>query len=156
MNILLKNELEVCILSSLMIRWLDLAISRMAYHMKMVMNLCPSTDRKIVSSHSESFRIVEGRLSSDEYELQEYFRELAYSAVRVLSNHLQSCEVMEQFTSWTIDDIPHAGESWEVTEHIIQDAFMRRLQTTIAAWEEKKPNFILHSQICGPIVPQAI
>ena len=137
MNILLKNELEVCILSSLMIRWLDLAISRMAYHMKMVMNLCPSTDRKIVSSHSESFRIVEGRLSSDEYELQEYFRELAYSAVRVLSNHLQSCEVMEQFTSWTIDDIPHAGESWEVTEHIIQDAFMSRLQTTIAAWEEK-------------------
>ena len=45
---------------------------------------------------------------------------------------------MEQFTSWTLDDIPHAGESWEVTEHIIQDAFMRRLQTTIAAWEEKK------------------
>ena len=74
MNILLKNELEVCILSSLMIRWLDLAISRMAYHMKIVMNLCPSIDRKIVSSHSESFRIVEGRLSSDEYELQEYFR----------------------------------------------------------------------------------
>ena len=37
MNILLKNELEVCILSSFMIRWLDLAISRMACHMKMVM-----------------------------------------------------------------------------------------------------------------------
>ena len=133
----MKNELVVCILSSLMIRWLDLAISRMAYHMKMVMDHCPSTDRKIVSSHFERLRDVEMRLCSIEYELQEYFRKLADDAVRVLSNHLQSCEVMEQFTSWTLDDIPHAGESWEVTEHLIQDAFMKRLQTTITAWEEK-------------------
>ena len=67
-----------------------------------------------------------------------------------------SCKSISENWHTALDDIPHAGESWEVTEHIIQDAFMRRRQTTIAAWEEKKPNFILHSQICGPIVPQAI
>ena len=132
-----------------MIRWLDLAISRMAYHMKMVMDHCPSTDRKIVSSHFERLRDVEMRLCSIEYELQEYFRKLADNAVRVLSKDLQSCEVMEQFTSWTLDDIPHAGESWEVTEHLIQDAFMKRLQTTITAWEEK--NQIL-SYTCRSLV----
>ena len=111
----------------------------MAYHLKMVMDfLCPSTDRKIVSDlHAERLRNVEMWLCSVEYELQEHFRKLAEDAVRVLSNHLQSCEVMEKFTSWTLDDIPHAGESWEVTEHLIKDAFQKRLQNTIAAWEEK-------------------
>ena len=111
----------------------------MAYHLKMVMDLiCPSTDRKIVSDlHAERLRNVEMWLCSVEYELQEHFRKLAEDAVRVLSNHLQSCEVMEKFTSWTLDDIPHAGESWEVTENLIKDAFQKRLQNTIAAWEEK-------------------
>ena len=107
----------------------------MAYHLKMVMDLlCPSTDRKIVSDlHAERLRDVEMWLCSVEYELQEHFRKLAEDAVRVLSNHLQSCEVMEKFTSWTLDDIPHAGESWEVTEHLIKDEFQKRLQNTIAA-----------------------
>ena len=111
----------------------------MAYHLKMVMDLlCPSTDRKIVSDlHAERLRVIEMWLCSFEYDLQEHFRKLAKDAVRVLSNHLQSCEVMEKFTSWTLDDIPHAGESWEVTEHLIKDAFQKRLQNTIAAWEEK-------------------
>ena len=100
--------------------------------------LCPSTDHKIVSDlHAKRLSDVEMWLCSVEYELQEHFGKLADDAVRVLSNHLQSCEVMEKFTSWTLEDIPHAGESWEVTEHLNQDAFKKRLQNTIAAWEEK-------------------
>ena len=143
----MKNELDICIFSSL--RWLDLAISRMTHHMKMVMDLlCPLTDRTDVSDllserlryvdlHSERLRYVEKRLRSVEDELNEHFRKLADDTVRELSKHLQSCEVMEKFTSWTLEDIPHAGESWEVTEDHIQKAFRSRLENTITAWEEK-------------------
>ena len=133
----MKNELEICILSSL--RWLEYAISGMANHMKMVMDfLCPSTDRKTVSaSNSERLHNAERQLCSLECKFQERFRKLTDDAVRALSNHLQTCEVMEQFTSWTLDDIPRTGGSWKETEQLIQDQFMKRLQDTIDAWEEK-------------------
>ena len=151
----MKNELEICILSSL--RWLECVISGMANHMKMVMDfLCPSTDRKTVSaSNSERLHNAERQLCSLECEFQERFRKLTDGAVRALSNHLQTCEVMEQFTSWTLDDIPRTGESWKETEQLIQDEFMKRLQNTIDAWEEKKPNFIQHLQLSGPMVTPA-
>ena len=133
----MKNELEICILSSL--RWLECVISGMANHMKMVMDfLCPSTDRKTVSaSNSERLHNAERQLCSLECKFQERFRKLTDDAVRALSNHLQTCEVMEQFTSWTLDDIPRTGGSWKETEQLIQDQFMKRLQDTIDAWEEK-------------------
>ena len=133
----MKNELEICILSSL--RWLEYAISGMANHMKMVMDfLCSSTDRKTVSaSNSERLHNAERQLCSLECKFQERFRKLTDDAVRALSNHLQTCEVMEQFTSWTLDDIPRTGGSWKETEQLIQDQFMKRLQDTIDAWEEK-------------------
>lgn len=115
----------------------------------MVMDLlCPFTDRenvfdlhserlRNVDLHSERLRYVETRLCSVEDELKEHFRKLAGDTVRVLSKHLQSYEVMEKFTSWTLEDIPHTGESWKVTEDHIQKAFRSRLEDTIAAWEEK-------------------
>ena len=133
----MKNELEICILSSL--RWLECVISGMANHMKMVMDfLCPSTDRKTVSaSNSKRLHNAERQLCSLECEFQERFRKLTDGAVRSLSDHLQTYEVMKQFTSWTLDDIPRTGESWEETEQLIQDQFMKRLQNTIDAWEEK-------------------
>ena len=121
----------------------------MAHHMKMVMDLlCPLTDRTDVSDllserlryvdlHSERLRYVEKRLCSVEDELNEHFRKLTDDTVRILSKHLQSCEVIEKFTSWTLEDIPHAGESWKVTEDHIQKAFRSRLENMITAWEEK-------------------
>ena len=121
----------------------------MAHHMKMVMDLlCPFTDRenvfdlhserlRNVDLHSERLSYVETRLCSVEDELKEHFRKLAGDTVRVLSKHLQSYEVMEKFTSWTLEDIPHTGESWKVTEDHIQKAFRSRLENTITAWEEK-------------------
>ena len=139
----------------------------MAHHMKMVMDLlCPLTDRTDVSDllserlcyvdlHSERLRYVEKRLRSVEDELNEHFRKLADDTVRVLSKHLQSCEVMEKFASWTLEDIPHAGESWKVTEDHFQKAFRSRLENTITAWEEKT-NFIQRSQLSGPNVQPAI
>ena len=97
----------------------------MAHHMKMVMDLlCRLTDCKNVCDlHSERLRYVETQLRSIEDELKEHFRKLADDTVRVLSKHLQSCEVVEKFTSWTLGDIPHTGESWKVTEDHIQKAF---------------------------------
>ena len=114
--------------------------------------LCPFTDRenvfdlhserlRNVDLHSERLRYVETRLCSVEDELKEHFRKLAGDTVRVLSKHLQSYEVMEKFTSWTLEDIPHTGESWKVTEDHIQKAFRSRLEDTIAAWEEKNQIF---------------
>ena len=111
----------------------------MAHHMKMVMDLLsPLTDRTDVSDLlSERLRYVEKRLCSVEDELNEHFRKLTDDTVRILSKHLQSCEVIEKFTSWTLEDIPLAGESWKVTEDHIQKAFRSRLENMITAWEEK-------------------
>ncbi|PFX33633.1 Serine/threonine-protein kinase ULK2 [Stylophora pistillata] len=114
-------------------RWLNFVISCMAYHMKMVKDLLVSDDLRL----DKRLRDVEKRLHSVEKEMQGYFRKMADDAARVLSKHLQTREVVEKFTSWTLDDIPKTESSWEVNEHFIQDAFMKRLQNTIAAWEDE-------------------
>ena len=125
------------------LRWLDFVISRMILHMKMVKHhLCPSNGRKIVSDfHSKRLCDVEKRLCSVEYELQEHFRRLADNTVRTLSKHLQSFEVIEKFTPWTLEDIPDTGENWQVMERGIQNAFKKRLENTIEEWEAKNHIF---------------
>ena len=74
-------------------------------------------------------------------ELQSYLEKKTDHAVTTLSRYLKSPEVMQQFSSWTLDDVPKAEESWELTQNYIQKALMRRLRETIEEWEEKNQVF---------------
>ena len=48
---------------------------------------------------------------------------------------------MQQFSSWTLDDVPNTEESWDLTWNCIQKALMKRLQEKIEEWEEKNHVF---------------
>ena len=80
---------------------------------------------------------IEKQQSAVNKELQEYLKNKTDKAVSALSKYLKSSAVVEQFSSWTLDDVPNIEESWEVIKHCIQKALMKRLQDVIAAWEEE-------------------
>ena len=80
--------------------------------------------------------MIEKQQSSVAKELQDYLQNKTDDAFRLLSKNLKSPDVVAQFSSWTLDDVSDAGESWVMTNHYIQKAFKKRLQNVIAAWEE--------------------
>jgi len=80
--------------------------------------------------------MIEKQQGSVAKELQDYLENKIDNAVSLLSKNLKSPDVVGQFTSWTLDDVPDAEESWVMTNHYIQKAFRKRLQDVIASWEE--------------------
>ena len=90
---------------------------------------------------TESLEKIEKQQSSVNKELQEYLEKKTDNAVSALSEYLKSSNVVEQFTSWTVDDVPNMEESWEVTKHYIQKALAKRLEEEMAAWEEENHVF---------------
>ncbi|XP_078379645.1 uncharacterized protein LOC144662657 [Oculina patagonica] len=121
-------------------RWLDYLLSRMAYHVKAFITNSHKDRSKVI----EKITLITKRLakldkeqSSVGKELQQHLENKTNNAVSTLSMYLKSSDVVEQFTSWTSDDVPNSDDSWEVTTNCIQKALMKRLQDVIAAWEEK-------------------
>lgn len=86
---------------------------------------------------TERLTMIENQQSSVAKELQNYLENKIDYAVSLLSKDLKSPDVVEQFTSWTLDDVPDPEESWVMTNYYIQKAFRKRLEDMIAAWEEK-------------------
>ena len=80
--------------------------------------------------------MIEKQQSSVAKELQYYLENKTDNAVSLLSKNLKSPDVVGQFTSWALDDVPDAEESWVMTNHYIQKAFRKRLQDVIVSWEE--------------------
>ena len=104
-----------------------------------------SEDRKdvidrmmFITNRLQSIERQQGTVSK---ELQSYLENKTDHAVRALSRYLKSPEVIQQFSSWTLDDVPNTEQSWELTKNYIQKALMRRLQETIEEWEEKNQVF---------------
>ena len=91
-----------------------------------------------ITDRLQSIERQQGTVSK---ELQSYLEKKTDDAVTTLSRYLKSAEVMQQFSSWTLDDAPKTEESWELTKNYIQKALMRRLQETIEEWEEKNQVF---------------
>ena len=98
-------------------------------------------DRMILIN--ERLRGIEEKENSVGRELQEYLENQTESAVTSLSKYLTSSEVVQKFTSWTLDDTPRAMGKWEVTKIYIQEALIitKRLQEFIAEWEEREQVF---------------
>ena len=93
---------------------------------------------KFITDRLQSIERQQGTVSK---ELQSYLENKTDHAVSTLSRYLKSPEVIEQFSLWTLDDVPNTEESWELTKNYIQKALMRRLQEKIEEWEEKNHIF---------------
>ena len=87
-----------------------------------------------ITDRLQSIERQQGTVSK---ELQSYLEKKTDDAVTTLSRYLKSLEVMQQFSSWTLDDVPNTEQSWELTQNYIQKVLMRRLRETIEEWEEK-------------------
>ena len=122
----------------LIFRWLDYLLARMALQTKAFIRNssedCKNvTDRMIyITDRLQSIERQQGTVSK---ELQSYLGNKADHAVSALSRYLKSPEVMQQFSSWTLDDVPNTEESWELTKNYIQQVQMERLVEVTKEWE---------------------
>ena len=116
----------------------------MAYHTKAFLQNSHNDRQKVIERMmliTERLLMIEKQQSSVNKELQAYLENKTDYAVNTLSKYLKSSDVVEKFTSWTLDDVPNTEESWEVTRNLIQKAIMKRLQDVIATWEEERHVF---------------
>ena len=100
-----------------------------------------SEDRKNlidrVTFLTDRLQSIERQRGAISKELQSHLENKTGHAVSSLSRYLKSPDVMQQFSSWTLDDVPNTEESWDLTWNCIQKALMKRLQEKIGEWEEK-------------------
>ena len=62
-------------------------------------------------------------------------------AVQKLGEYLKSDDARNRFTTWTLDEVPKAERSWEVTKTNITKALNNRLREIIENWEEDNQVF---------------
>jgi len=74
-------------------------------------------------------------------ELHDYLKTRVRDAVQKLRGYLQSDDVRNRFTTWTLDEVPKTGSSWEVTKSNITKALTNRLREIIEHWEEDEQVF---------------
>ena len=85
--------------------------------------------------------VIEEQQTQVMEELHNYLKARVNGAVQKLSEYLTSDDVRARFTSWTLDEVPKAESSWEVTKSNITKALNRRLREFIEHWEEDKQVF---------------
>ena len=95
---------------------------------------------KITDILARLMKIKEGQ-SEVVKELNEYLKYRVDGAMWHLSDYLSSEEVIDRFTSWTLDEVPRVESSWEVTENEITKVLSRRLREIIEQWEEDNQLF---------------
>ena len=69
-------------------------------------------------------------------ELRSYLKTRISGAVQKLGGYLKSQDVRARFTTWSLDEVPKAESSWEVTYSSITKAIENRLREIIEQWEE--------------------
>ncbi|XP_078379497.1 uncharacterized protein LOC144662542 isoform X1 [Oculina patagonica] len=120
-------------------RWLDYLLSRMAFYTKAFIH--HSQDRSKVERMAlitERLEKIEKQESSVSKELQEYLDNETNNAVHSLSKYLKSSDVVDQFTSWTLEDVPNSDDRRELMfTNYIQTALIKRLKEVITAWEDE-------------------
>ena len=112
----------------------------MAFHTKAFIRNSSEDRKKVIDRMkfiTDRLRSIEKQQGTISKELQSYLEDKTDYAVNELSRYLKSPEVMQQFSSWTLDDVPKTEESWELTKNYIQKALMKRLQEKIEEWEEE-------------------
>ena len=74
-------------------------------------------------------------------ELHNFLKARVKAAVGKLGEYLKSDDVRNRFTTWTLDEVPKAESSWEVTKSNITKALNNRLREIIEHWEEDNQVF---------------
>ena len=129
---------------SFILRWLDYLLARIALHTKAFIRNSTEDRKKVkdrmkfVTDHLQSIEREQGTVTK---QLQLHLQKMTDKAVSALSTYLKSSEVMQQFSSWTLDEVPKTNESWEITQNCIQNALRRRIGEKIKEWEEKNHVF---------------
>ena len=59
-------------------------------------------------------------------DLKKYLKTREDAALLCLSVYLSSEEVKTRFTSWTLDEVPKAESSWEVTENLNNESTINK------------------------------
>ena len=129
---------------SFILRWLDYLLARMALHTKAFIRHSTDDRKNLIERMTfitDRLQSIEGQQGTLSKELQSYLENKTGHAVTALSTYLKSPEVMQRFSLWTLDDVPHTEESWELTENYILEALVKRLQGMIEEWEEKNHVF---------------
>ena len=80
--------------------------------------------------------VIENQQDEMMEDLRNHLKRRTDGAVKKLSDYLKSDDVRARFTSWSLDDVPKAETSWEVTKNNITKVLRSRLKDTIEHWEE--------------------
>ena len=87
----------------------------MAFHTKAFIRNSSEDRKKVIDRMkfiTDRLRSIEKQQGTISKELQSYLEDKTDYAVSELSRYLKSPEVMQQFSSWTLDDVPKTEESW--------------------------------------------
>ena len=99
-----------------------------------------SSDRDQVAAKMGSIMSRLGHIEEKQTEgmkdLDNYWEGCINGAKQKLGEYLKSDDVRARFTMWTLDDVPKAESSWEVTKSNITKALQNRLREIIEHWEE--------------------
>ena len=85
--------------------------------------------------------VIEKQQNEVMADLRGYLKSRTALAVKELSDYLRSDDVRSRFTSWTLDEVPRAEASWEVTKSNITKVLESRLRDIIEHWEEDSQVF---------------
>ncbi|XP_022796263.1 dual serine/threonine and tyrosine protein kinase-like [Stylophora pistillata] len=120
-------------------RWLDDLLSRITYHTTAYVK---NASRDHVKSEALMalillrLMLIKQQQNEVMEDLRSHLKDRIDKAVQKLSDYLRSDGVKSCFTSWTLDEVPKAETSWEVTKNSITKVLERRLQNIIENWEE--------------------
>ncbi|KAJ7392770.1 hypothetical protein OS493_010425 [Desmophyllum pertusum] len=125
-------------------KWLDYVLSRIIYQAKAFAMNASRDQGKVVEKMALillRLYVIEKQQTQVMADLHKYVKARVDGAVKKLSEYLQSDDVRVRFTSWTLDDVPQAESSWEVTKSNITKALGSRLREVIEHWEEDNQVF---------------
>jgi len=110
-------------------RWLDYLLSRIVYQAKaFVMHSYRDFDEVAnrIDSIIRRLNQIEGKATEMKEELRNHLEVRVKRAVHELFEYLKSEEVRTRFNSWTLDEVPKKGSSWEETNSNITKALKKK------------------------------
>ena len=125
-------------------RWLDCFLSRVIFQGKAFMSNASGdhvkAEQKLLSI-LHRLNKVKSQHGQVMEELQRNMKTQVEVAVKTLSEYLTSDNFRARFTSWTLDEVPNAETSWEVTWNNIMKALRSRMKETLDQFEEDNQMF---------------
>jgi len=125
-------------------KWLNYLLSRILYQANaFVMHAHRDHDEvaKRMDSIIRRLDQIEGKATEMKEKLRNHLEVRVKCAVHELSEYLKSDEVRTRFNSWTLDEVPKKGSSWEEIDSNITKVLKKRLQEIIEQWEEDNQVF---------------